>query len=185
VNAPALDPALRLTAQLALSLLFVWAASHKLRDVAAFRAAVASYELLPLGWARVGAALLIGAEIAIGAGLWFPAVAVVAVLGAAGLLAVYAGAMALNLARGRRDIACGCGGLAAEQPLRGALVARNGVLIVVALGMLAPTTTRPLTWVDTVTVAAGVAVLTLLYRAVDGLLANAPKLGAVHSVEHA
>ena len=51
---------------------------------------------------------------AIGTSMATPHAAAAAAL----LLALYAGAIGVNLARGRRDIDCGCGGPASRQPIR-------------------------------------------------------------------
>lgn len=175
-----LDPTLGIALRAALSLLFVWAAGHKLRDVAAFRHALANYALLPARWIGPSVALLVAVEIAVAAGLWLPGLRVAAALAAGGLLVLYAGAISINLLRGRRDIGCGCAGAADDRPLGWGLAARNGVLVVAALAGALPATARVLTWVDDVTIAAGVAALALLYAAVDGLLANAPKIAVLH-----
>jgi hypothetical protein len=56
------------------------------------------------------------------------------------------------------------------------LIARNAVLCAAALIASLPTTSRPLEWIDAVTIAAAVTCLCLVYATVDGLLANAPQL---------
>jgi hypothetical protein len=175
----AIDPAVRGMVRLALSLLFVWAASHKLRDISGFRTALTAYELLPSRGVGAFAELLIAMEIGVAAGMWLPGRAATAAFAASGLLAMYAGAIAVNLVRGHRDIDCGCAGAAADRPLSGALVLRNGFLLVAALMLTLPATSRPLMWLDAVTICAGVAGLALLYAAADGLLANAPKIAAL------
>lgn len=171
-----IDPAVRLVLRAALALLFIWAATHKLRGVTAFRAALADYALLPRRWLAPAAALLIAAELSVAAGLWLRGAGIAAAAAAAGLLTIYTGAIAVNLRRGRRDIDCGCAGVAGQQPLSAALVVRNLVLAVVALLCMLPTAPRDLTWVDGLTIGAGVGTLALLYAAVDGLLAQAPQL---------
>jgi hypothetical protein len=177
-----MDPAVQLIARGALALLFGWSAAHKLRDVEGFRAALEGYELLPRRWAVPAGALLIAGEVGVAAGLLLPRVAPVAALGAAALLVLYAGAIAVNLRRGRHDIDCGCGGPAGRQPISAALVVRNGVLAAAAIGSALPAQSRSLTWLDGTTVVAAVATLALLYAAVDGLLLNrrdhSPRSGA-------
>ena len=170
----AVDPALQLVVRGAVSLLFGWAAAHKLRDVAGFARALEGYDLVSPLWTVPAGVFLITAEVGVATGLWLPRVAPVAALGAAGLLALYAGAMVVNLVRGRRDIDCGCVGPARRQPIGGALVARNAVVAVAALVGALPVAPRPLWWVDGVTIVAGVCVLACLYAAADGLLAAAP-----------
>jgi hypothetical protein len=167
------DPAIRVLARAALSLLFAQAALHKLRDVDAFRRAVEAYRLVAPLWAVPAGALLIAAEIAVAVALWMPPVATPAALAGAALLALYGAAMAVNLARGRRDIDCGCSGPAHRQPIRPALVGRNAVLVGVALLAAAPAGARPLLWLDGCTVVAGVLVAALAWQAADGLFASA------------
>ncbi|HEX2483833.1 MAG TPA: MauE/DoxX family redox-associated membrane protein, partial [Myxococcota bacterium] len=127
-----LDPAFALALRAALALLFGAAALHKLRDPAAFRTSLEAYGVLPAATAGAGAALVVAAEVAAAAHLvgaapaqGGPAAAAGPLLAAA-LLAVYGAAIAWNLARGRRELDCGCLGPAGRQPLSGWLVARNG-----------------------------------------------------------
>ena len=63
--------------------------------------------------------------------------------------------------------------------MRPALVARNGVLILAALVAALPAGDRPLTWVDAFTAVVMPATAACLYLAVDGLLANGPRLTAL------
>ncbi|MFI5364555.1 MAG: MauE/DoxX family redox-associated membrane protein [Candidatus Binatia bacterium] len=177
MTAPAMDPAVRLMLRAALSVLFGWAAGHKLRDVTAFGEALADYDLLTERWCKLVARLFIAAELCVAGALWIAQCAAVAALGAAGLLAVYGGAIAVNLVRGRRDIDCGCTGAAGRQPLRAVLVVRNALLITAALASALPATARVLTWIDGVTVGFGVVMLVLLYAAADALLAR-PGIGS-------
>lgn len=172
MTALAVDPALQCVVRAALSLLFGWATIHKLRDVAGFRVALERYELVPAPWAVPIGAFLITAEVGVAAGVWLPRVAPVAALGAAAVLALYAGAIGVNLVRGRRDIDCGCSGPARRQPISGGLVVRNSVIAAAALVGALPAGPRPLLWVDGVTIVAGVGALACLYAAADGLLAE-------------
>ena len=104
--------------------------------------------------------------------LLVPSVAAGASVCAAALLAAYAGAIAVNLVRGRRHVACGCLGPAAEQPLHAGLLLRNGVLVALAgIAALAPSG-RGLSALDAFTIGAAIATVTLIYMATDGLLAN-------------
>jgi len=172
----ALDPAVHLILRLALSVLLMWAAGHKLSDRDGFGLALARYELVP---ARAVAATALGLsvlEMVVAVAVWLPAATPVAGFTAAGLFALYASAVAINLARGRTAIACGCAGVAGDQLLSGGLVCRNLVLVVAALALTVPWSPRMLTWLDAITVAAAVSVLAMVYSAVDGLLANAPRL---------
>jgi hypothetical protein len=170
------DPAVQLALRVALAALFAHAALHKLRDIGAFRGALAAYRLLPPLWIVPAGAMLIAAELGVAAGLWLPGPHRAAALGAAALLTAYAAAMAVNLRRGRRDLECGCAGPAQRQPVRPALVARNALLAGAALLAALPAGTRSLTGVDALTAAGAALLLALLYTAADGLLATAPRL---------
>jgi hypothetical protein len=158
-----MDPAIQLSCRLGLALLFVLATAHKLRDFAAFRSQLAAYRIVPDGLVLPLAALLPGIETAIAVALLTSATAATAALAAAVLLTVYSSAIAVNLVRGRTDIDCGCG--AAGTKLSTALVARNAVATLVALGAAAPVAARDLLWPDALTVLGGVASGILLFHA--------------------
>ncbi len=174
----ALDPAVALTLRGALALLFAAAAWHKLRDRAYFRAALGGYALLPA--AALG-------PVALALPLVEALAAVGLVAGSAGgallatvLLVAYTGAIAFNLARGRRDIDCGCGGpAAARQVLSGWLVARNAVLLLAATALLLPRAERALGAADLAICALALVAATLVYTAADQLAANWPRLQAL------
>ncbi|MEO8601881.1 MAG: MauE/DoxX family redox-associated membrane protein [bacterium] len=174
-----LDPAVQMLLRAALSVVFARAAAHKLADVDAFRRAVEGYRLLEPLWAVPVGAALIAAEIAVAVGLWLPRVAPLAAVGGAALLALYGAAMAINLARGRRDFDCGCSGPAQRQPIRAALVVRNALLAGVALISALPASARPLGWLDAYTIAAGAVGLILCWLAADALLAEATHSAAL------
>jgi hypothetical protein len=178
----ALDPVLAGALRGALGLLWVAAAGHKLRDPAAFRAALGEHALLPERAVAPVARGLPILELATGVALWMPlpapAWAAAAGLASAGLLVLYAAAIGANLLRGRRDVSCGCLGASAEQPLSSALVARNAVLAVASCAAALPVTPRALGALDAFTVGAAVATLALLHAAADQLLAASQRLRA-------
>ncbi|MNT47762.1 Methylamine utilization protein MauE [compost metagenome] len=108
--------------------------------------------------------------------LLVPASRHVAALAAAALLAGYAGAISINLWRGRRDIDCGCAGPEQAQPIRPVLLARNAVLVSLALVASFAPHSRDLGVFDSFVVIASAAVALLVYAAADGLMANSPRL---------
>jgi hypothetical protein len=167
-----MDPAVDIALRAGLALLLLVAAGHKLRDLAHFRATLAEYRLLPESLVGGGAVVVVGVEIAIAVALVTARAA--GALAAASLLAVYAAAIGVNLARGRRHIDCGCAGPAERRTLSGWLVARNAALVAVALAGLVPVGARPMIWVDGLTVAGTTLLLAGVYAAIDGLIANAP-----------
>ena len=164
-----MDPLLSLIIRLGLSILFTTAAVSKLRNRRDFYAAMLAYQLLPPRWAMSLADILPWAEAVIAAGLILGINA--ALPAAAGLLLIYALAMAVNLVRGRRDLDCGCGG--APQPLNMWLVIRNLVLAGVALAAsFGPVGTRTWKPVDGLIVVSAVSALILIYVSSHRFLAN-------------
>jgi hypothetical protein len=170
------DPAIDLTLRAALALLFVVAATHKLRDVAAFRATFADYRLVPEPLGGAAARVVPLAEIAVALLLLAPGTSAPGKIGAAGLLVVYGAAVAVNLLRGRRHIDCGCAGPHARRAIGGGIVARNALVAAAALAGLAPVHQRPLVWVDALTVGGAVLTLAALHLAADRLMAHGPAL---------
>jgi hypothetical protein len=165
-----IDPAVTLLAQASLTLLFLAAAIHKLRHPQEFVGVVAAYQLASERFSSAIARLLPALELAVAIGLWIPPTRMAAsVLGAA-LLAIYAAAIGINLKRGRHGIDCGCAFAGRGRSVIGSwMLARNAILICVALIASAPVALRTLTPVDALTVIGGLCVLTLLYMAADGL----------------
>src|SRR5213080_1524102 len=161
-----IDPAVDAALRAAFALLFLVAASHKLRDPGRFRTTLAEYRLLPGPVVPLAAMLVIGVEV----------VVAIALLAPARRAPGPGAAVAVNLARGRRHIDCGCVGPAVRRPISGWLVARNAALAAAALAAVAPVRPRPLVWVDALTVMGATATLAALYASVDRLLAHAPAL---------
>ncbi|HEX2138885.1 MAG TPA: MauE/DoxX family redox-associated membrane protein [Woeseiaceae bacterium] len=159
---------------------FTGALAHKVVSPAGFGAVLRDYRLLPESTVPAAARLVVLLEAAVVVGL----VTGIGLAWAAGLatllLAVYGGAMAINLARGRRDIDCGCLGAAAgarsRHSLSGWLLLRNGMLGALSLLLFLPVTGRELVVLDFAGIAAAAAIGFLLYTAADQLMANAPRL---------
>lgn len=172
-----LDPAIEAVLRGALALLLIATAFAKVRDFGAFRAAMIGYELLPDRFTSGVAVMLVSTEALLGLALATPAawrLRDAALLASAALFALYGFAITVNLLRGRRDIDCGCAGPAARQPLSEWLLARNAVLIAMALVCVGGAAARPLVWVDAITVVGGVAMLAATWLAVHRLQATAP-----------
>ncbi len=166
-----MDPAVDIAFRAALGLLLAVAAGHKLRDLPRFRATLAEYRLLPEPLVAIAAPTVVGMELATAMALLdFRTVGACA---AATLLLVYAVAIGVNLARGRRHIDCGCAGPTERRAISGGLVARNAALVAVALLGLTPLGSRPLVWIDAITIPGTTLLLVAVYGAVDGLIANA------------
>jgi tellurite resistance protein TehA-like permease len=170
-GAMTLDPAIGLLLVAAIALLFAAASAHKLRDLKRFDEIFAAYGLLAwvsrwyLTW------VIPVLELAVAVGLFFdasrPYAAGVGIL----LLTTYAAAIAINLGRGRRDLACGCGGPDERRPIASWMVWRNGVIALALLSILAPWTARTLNFTDGVTVVFGLSTLALIYLCIDQMMA--------------
>ena len=171
------DPAFQGVLRGGLVLLFAAAALHKLRAPREFAATLADYRLLPGALVPAAAAALVGAEVALALALGTGRFEPEALFAAAALLALYSLAIAANLARGRREIDCGCLGPAGRQPLSAWLLARNLLLVAACLALVPAPAPRPLHLTDAVTVAGGVAVLALLWNAAHRL--GAPRPGGL------
>jgi hypothetical protein len=162
-----LDPALGLLLVAAIALLFATASAHKLRDLRRFDEIFTAFDVLAR-W-HVSRAIPV-LESAVAAGLLFDQTRPYAGATGIALLSIYAAAIAINLRRGRHDLACGCGGPDERRPIAAWMVWRN-LILALALGLaLAPWTARPLTLTDAVTVVFGVLTLALIYLCVEELM---------------
>ena len=169
-----MDPALTWTLALAVSTLCASSAAMKFADISQFAAALDNYRVLHGALVAPAAWTIPALEVLAALGLLFPAARAGAVLLTAVLLSIFTAAIAVNLARGRREIDCGCFGPALRQTLSGWLIARNAILLVAAAAVAAPAHLRPLGFTDFVTIGFGAATLIVLYASMNYLLANAP-----------
>jgi hypothetical protein len=173
-----MDPVVTLTLRLCFALLFAAAAAHKVRDPLAFRDTLGRYEIVPAALVGPVGVVLMVLEMLVAVTIFF---ARPAALAAAAVLAAYTVGIAVNLMRGRTDLGCGCMGPAASAPISGWLVARNVLLVLLALAAWAPVRTRPLDWMDLLTVVAATATLGACWLAVERMLATAPSLARLRS----
>lgn len=143
---------------------------------------VRGYELLPAGMSRPIAQLLPVAEVLIGVGLLLDRSRPWSAVAASSLFMVFGVAVAINILRDRRNIACGCFGSQLEdEHLSWSIVVRNAVLAglaaTIALGYFGVASTsvfsadgsRQLSMeetVGTVLVAGAVIILSFLWRVV-------------------
>jgi hypothetical protein len=166
-----IDPAVGALLAGAFALLFASAALHKLLHHAAFSEAFRAYAVVPPGLARLSV-LVPPLELMVAAALLAGGSRAGAAAAGAALLLLYASAIAINLARGRRDLSCGCGGPNDRRPIAAWMVWRN-LLLAGLLGVtLLPWVPRPLGAADALTIGAGTAVTALLYMSLDGLLGH-------------
>jgi Methylamine utilisation protein MauE len=163
-----IDPAIATLLAGAFALLFAGAALHKVRELAVFAEVLRAYRILPQGLTVPWMLPLLEGLIA--AGLLLPGARRGAALSGALLLILYALAMALNLYRGRRDLSCGCGSPQERRRIAPWMVGRNVLLAGALVALVLPGGSRALEPVDLLTVAAGLALITLLYMSADRLL---------------
>jgi hypothetical protein len=166
------DPVIASIVRLCIAWLFLASAVHKLRAPREFRGVLAAYRMLPERLVMPVSIAIVLLELAIGGAAL--AQFSLAYAAAAAVLIGYAALMAINLARGHRLIDCGCGGVA--QPLSGALVLRNLVVAAAAWLALLPASSRPLGWIDAVSILFGATVFGALYAAGNELLAARARL---------
>lgn len=133
-----------------LGLVFLIAAVRKLPNQRHFIFVVLAYRVLPRRVAYVYASLLPWIEAVVGVMLLLGAATQVGAALGGLLLLSFTAALALNVARGRTGLDCGCFGTGRKQGIGGKVLARNGVLLLLSVQVLAFATP---------------------YLAVDGLLA--------------
>jgi uncharacterized membrane protein len=179
-----LDPTIVTIACVATATIFLGSAALKFSQPEEFLAAVESYRLVPEAMAVALKWIVPALELAGAIGLVVAATRGAAALVLLFLIAVFTGAIMLNLGRGRRDLDCGCFGPLLRQSLSGWLVARNGLLALLVLAAFAPVDPRPQVSFDYLTIAAAATALVILYGAANYLLATAPKI-AVLRTRHA
>ena len=165
-----IDPLTVLVLSTSLALLFLTAAMHKLSSLARFRAQLAAYELVPSAILPGLARAIPLAEMAVVFLILAPITRHWAGALAAGLLASYTVAIAINLLRGRDDIDCGCGGQ--PQMLSHWLLLRNAALIIGCLLLVIPGTGRALVLVDFILLTLMIAMLSCAYLLVEQLVRN-------------
>ena len=165
------DPVIATALRCLLALLFAGAAWHKLVDLGAFRIVLYDYRVVPPTLVTPATTVVVVTELALAAALPWPPSAHLAACVAMGLLAIYLVAIAVNLARGRRTLECGCAPSAYRQPLSEWLVLRNAALISVCAITLLPVSVRPWVGPDWLTVAGAVASGAMAWAAAQRLLA--------------
>jgi len=165
-----IDPFMAFAVRGAFATLMSAAAAHKLRDASDFRQAVENYRILP-AIAVPAAARLIPVVEAAAAALTLSGNPI-GLLAIAGLLLLYAAAIAINLKRGHRHIDCGCLAFGkVGQPINILMVARNLLFAATALAIAASATAdRPLTWIDWLGILCAIIATALLYGIVEAAM---------------
>jgi hypothetical protein len=157
---------------LLLSYLFVVGALQKLADASYFQQVITDYQILPATLSPLLARALPLIELGAGVALLIPLTRFAALGTVTVLLSSYSIAIAINIARGRRDIDCGCAGPGQEQTLSSWLLGRNGLLILLALSAMAAAGQFHLPWSAWALALLGTALAALLYHVFNQLVAN-------------
>ena len=152
------------------ALLFATASWHKWRSLTEFESVLVNYRLVPAGVAPLLRLLVPALELAIAIGLLLAPTRVASALAGIAVLLGYAAAIGINLRRNRRDLDCGCGARRDRRSIAPWMVARNLILAATLGGAVLPWSARGLESVDALTIGGGVAILALLYLAIDQLL---------------
>ena len=176
---PQIDPVLGWMAAAAAAAIFAASGALKFYDLETFRGAVTNYRLIPEWLATPFAWTAPVIESAAALGLLLSPIRASAALVLIVLLGVFTGAIAINLARGRTDIDCGCFGPALRQGLSWWLLLRNGALFALLAIALLPMGARSMDFLDLATATMAAATVVVLYTAANYLIANAPGLRAL------
>jgi len=174
-----IDPAIRGLCAFSLVLIFGASGVMKLRDLGMFEGSLANYQLVPMWMERPLAYLLPIIECIAVAGLLMTSTRALAASTLLALLTIFSGAIAINLARGRIHIDCGCFGPALRQELSGWLLLRNLFLMILAAVVILPESDRAVESLDVVTIVLGAMTLVILYASANFAIGNAPKTRAL------
>jgi uncharacterized membrane protein YphA (DoxX/SURF4 family) len=175
---PSIDPTLGSVLVLAYAALLLPAAWHKIRDLAVFSAVLGAYRIFPRRWAPYVAPIVPLFEASLAIGLLLPVSRPLAAVGASVLLASYGLAIAVNLVRGRTDLDCGCTGPLERRPVAAWMVYRNALLAGLVLAVARPWDSREMSGLDVFSILAALAVIVLIWLAVDRLLGQVAPRGA-------
>jgi len=160
-----------LAVSLLIAAVFAEALHHKLDSVLRFTATFAAWRIVPESLAPLLARVVIGLEaITVLCCLLMPRTGLL--IGAV-LLALYAAGMAINRARGRSFIDCGCGD--EPVPLSVALIVRNAILALLAAAALLSGDIGSLSWGATLSQIAAAVAAVGIYRVTNVLIANAAR----------
>ena len=164
-----IDPVVSLSIQAGFALLFAFSAVEKAKAPGVFILQLEQYQLLPKSLLGVVGASIILLELGVATLLITPLYYGGVLFGAL-LLSVYAGAILINMRRGRVWMDCGCLGAGGEG-LSYWLVVRNLTLLMILLVALIPSTGRQLLWLDYWSVTSTVVATAIGYLGLNILIA--------------
>ncbi len=165
-----IDPVIQYAILGAFALLFAFSALEKWNNQEKFELQLSGYQIVPETLMRLTAQVVLFTEFVIAVLLISPAYLYGVVCGF-GLLALYTGAITLNLLRGRTHIDCGCLGSSGEG-LSYFLVLRNLTLLAVLAIATNPSIAREFTWLDFSTVLLAILCGVLGYFTASELIKN-------------
>ena len=166
-----LDPVIVYSLVGGFALLFALSALEKYQDMAAFQLKLENYQVIPAALASGMTNLVFMIEIVATTLLLTPAYLYGAALSATLMLAYTAG-IAINLARGRTHIDCGCLGSQGEG-ISGYHLLRNGTLIILLLVCFMPVIERQLVWLDYSTIVLFLGASAASYTTANLMIAHA------------
>jgi hypothetical protein len=156
----------------AMAAICLFAAFHALHNRDDFAKIVQANSILPDAVGEIFAALLPPMQCVIAVALVVPGTRFLGSYAALAMLVCFTFAIAINLVRGRRDIACGCGG-GAGQTISWALVLRNALLMGGLAASLAAPSHQHLEPAAIIGIAGLSSFLAVLYLAANQLMVNA------------
>ena len=159
-----------LTIHYFLALLLLASGLHKARDWERIHGVITAYQVVPVVLERTMLWLVIGVEIATGAGLALGVKSRIPSFGAAIVFAAYFAVIALNLLRGRRGVDCGCSFSRRTTPLSGLHLVRGALLLMLAVVGASVELKTTIGWPNALQIAAAVVCLALIYLSADTLL---------------
>lgn len=175
-----MDPLFIYMAAASLAVILLIGALDKIRNFDLFEGAVMAYRLLPMNSSKLFSSVFVAAELGAAVLLLIPQARGYGALLALVVLGVATAGVAINLARGHTDVACGCGSLKQQSAgLSWWLVARNGMLLLIAALLFLPQNVfidRHLNWVDGLTFFGSTLAMLGLYFAVNQLIESHVKL---------
>ncbi|MGG4451211.1 MauE/DoxX family redox-associated membrane protein [Brevibacillus porteri] len=119
--------------RLILAFLFLSTFFSKISDMGTHLSIVRAYQIIPYSWSKGFTYLDLGLQATVAISLLIGLFTTLGLSLAILLLGAYTLAISINLARGRKKISCGCGGMAGNHFLSWKLVLRNLVFINLAV----------------------------------------------------
>src|SRR5215813_6110719 len=167
-----IEPEIVSIALLTVATIFAGSAAIKFAALEDFGQAVEAYRVVPESTAPVVAWIVPVLELGSAAGLLYAGTRSAAAMILFVLLILFTLAIGLNLARGRRDIDCGCFGPMLRQRLSSWLIVRNFVLAGGVMVAALPLETSDMNALAYSTIAFASMAMVLLYITGNVLLAN-------------